>query len=344
MVEGENTGVMFCIARDSVYAELLPGWRQTRPRMRRLGDVVASSSINTPDAAERLARSLLADWPATARRRFEEADRVLWCPDGTWHRFPAVLAGRSGPVTRVPAAAVLAKLRSSETFSVDPARILAMAGPDPLGPGPLPGAAAEVSWLEAHFKRVRILSAGTADLETVAWHDTDVLHLAAHTGLDSRQPWNTSITLARRAGGRLFAADVAGLDLQARLVVLTGCTTVGSRLVGGEGLIGLTGAFLVAGAPTVLATLWPVDDAAAMRVTTVFYEGLADGLPADLALDRSRRICRADSSLAAPRYWAGFTLVGDGETTVSLRRRASRWPWAILLAGMSVVVYRRSRY
>ena len=94
----------------------------------------------------------------------------------------------------------------------------------------------------------------------------DYGHLAAHTELDSRQPWNTSITLTREGGGRLLAADVVGLDLQARLVVLTGCTTVGSRLVGGEGLIGLTGAFLAAGAPTVLATLWPVDDAAAMRV------------------------------------------------------------------------------
>jgi CHAT domain-containing protein len=283
-------------------------------------------------------------WPAQARRLAATARLVLWSPDGSWHRFPAALLPVAGALARVPAAGVLARLRADPPGGVGTARILAICGPDPAGPDLLPGAAVETRWLAGHLQNVRTVREPAATVVgTRAWQEADVLHLAAHTGLDPWQPWNTAITLGRGEDGTLRAARVADLQLSARLAVLAGCTTAGSRLIGGEGLIGLAGAFLAARTPAVLATLWPVDDAVALRVTTGFYDGLADGLPAAAALDRARRNCHADPVGAAPRHWAAFTLVGDGEVTVPVHRRAPRWPWALLLAGLAVVALWRAR-
>ena len=95
---------------------------------------------------------------------------------------------------------------------------------------------------------------------------------------------------------------------------------------------------------TVLATLWPVDDAAALHMTTSFYEGLADGLTADMALARARGKCCSRRELASPCHWAGFTLVGDGDILVPVRRRMSRWPLAVTLGILAIAIFARYRY
>ena len=344
IVEGKRSSVMFCITPDTIQAGLLPGRQQTQPRMQRLGDVVTSRDLSEPEPAAALARSLLADWPSFAQQAFQGAKRVLWCPDGTWHQYPVVLSKFKVCITRVPAAAVLTRLRHEHRTSAKRARILAFAGPDPHGTDLLPGAKAEVLWFKNHLRNVEtpVLSSLNADIS--AWKEVDVIHLAAHTELNALQPWNTSISLGRTDSAQIRAKDIAKLELTARLVVLTGCTTVGSRLIGGEGMIGLTGGFLSANVSTVLATLWPVDDAAALHMTTSFYEGLADGLTADMALARARCKCCSRRELASPCHWAGFTLVGDGDILVPVRRRMSRWPLAVTLGILAIAIFARYRY
>ena len=100
-----------------------------------------------------------------------------------------------------------------------------------------------------------------------------------------------------------------------------------------------SGAFLAAGTPTVIATLWPVDDAAAVHVTASLYEGLADGLTIDAALERARNECRSTPGLAAPKHWAGFVLVGEGNETIPVRRRAGRWTAAALSGFAALLIY-----
>lgn len=341
VVEGDRLGVVFCVTRDTAFAAPIPGRRRIAPRLRRLGNVVTSPALVEAGPAARLAAAAVEDWPAAARRLAESARTVWWCPDGSWHRLPAALLGWRGALTRVPAAGVLARLKESSGTD-DAATVLAVGGPGPDGEVLMPGAARELSWLRAKLHGVVTPDVPPDALDPL-WGEADVLHLAAHTALDSRQPWQTGVTLGTGPDRVLRAADVAGLELRARLAVLAGCTTAGSRVVGGEGLIGLAGAFLAARTPAVLATLWPVDDAAAFRVTTAFYEGLADGLTAAAALDRARRDCLADPAFAAPRHWAAFVLVGDGDVTVPVRRRAARWPWALVLAGLAVLVAVRAK-
>jgi tetratricopeptide (TPR) repeat protein len=342
LIEGERLGVMFCVTRDTAFAGLLPGRRQSEPRLRRLADLIRSPDIDDPRPAQRLATDLVDTWPSLARDLAAQAQAVAWSPDGSWHQLPAALLDWPGALTRVPAAGVRARLHDRSRPQADTATILAIGGPAPAGGEPLPGAAREVGWLRAQLRDVR-RGQDTGSRDHPAWAEADILHFATHTLLDVHQPWNTCITLHTGPDGSLRAADVAELELNARLAVLAGCTTVGKREIGGEGLVGLACAFLAARTPAVLATLWPVDDAVAFEVTTSFYTGLAEGLTAAAALDRTRRRCRSGTTARAPRHWAGFVLVGDGDVSLPVRRRTPRWPWALGLGALAVLAWARAR-
>jgi hypothetical protein len=109
----------------------------------------------------------------------------------------------------------------------------------------------------------------------------------------------------------------------ARLVVLSSCESAGGRARVGEGVAGLTTAFLVAGAPSVVATLWPVDDRVTVHLMDRFYAGLAAGKGASDALQAAQEELRAQAETAHPFYWAGFVLVGEPDTAFPLRARSS---------------------
>ncbi len=352
LVEGEDVTVLFCVSRDTATAARLPGRTALERTMRLLGDVVTSAAVERPDAAVDLAREATASWPPDVREALADAASVTWCPDGSWHRFPLALLlcggdesrGPDGclPLARVPSTAVLARLRAAPRRPAAGVTMLAVCGPAPDGSGPLPGAEAETRRLQATYRRVRRTGVTGTAVSPAAWRDADILHLAVHTRLDPWQPWNTSVSIDTADGGTLRAAAVADLDLRAGLAVLSGCTTAGDRVVGGEGLIGLAGGFLAARVPAVVATLWPVDDGAAARFTGPFYAAMAKGRTVAEALALARAACRADPATAAPRHWAGFVVVGDGATTTPLQPRSARWPWALALLLAAGAAWRRA--
>ena len=99
------------------------------------------------------------------------------------------------------------------------------------------------------------------------------------------------------------------MDLDAALVVLSACQTgLGLVTEGGE-IIGLTRAFLYAGTPSVVASLWSVDDASTAMLMTRFYRNLKS-MPRDEALRAAQADLMHDSGTAAPYYWAAFYLTG----------------------------------
>jgi hypothetical protein len=104
---------------------------------------------------------------------------------------------------------------------------------------------------------------------------------------------------------------------------------------------GLASAFLAAGSSAVVASLWPVEDRATERLMRRFYDGLARDLTADRALAEAQLALTRDPSTAAPFYWAGFVLVGDGRATLPLARRPFPIPrtgaWAIVFASLAVI-------
>lgn len=178
----------------------------------------------------------------------------------------------------------------------------------------------------------------------------DILHIATHIEIDDEKGWHSGILLRRTEKSReesitsekvtadssrhgvlefesdpyLRAGDIAAGNIPAKLVVLSGCESAGGRLIVGEGLCGLTTAFLSAGASAVVATLWPVDDAVTADLMKKFYRELAKGGTVAFALRRAQMAIRGNRKTEHPFYWAGFIVTGNGNITVNLEEKESR--------------------
>ncbi|CAH3180706.1 unnamed protein product [Porites lobata] len=108
----------------------------------------------------------------------------------------------------------------------------------------------------------------------------------------------------------LKMSDIQAVKLTARLVVLSCCHS-GQGPVSSEGVVGMARAFLFAGARSVLSTLWAIDDEATMMFMKSFYQQLASGERASVALQRAMKCLRDSHDFSAPKYWAPFVLMGD---------------------------------
>ncbi len=151
-----------------------------------------------------------------------------------------------------------------------------------------------------------------------------ILHFATHGLVDDVAPMTSALLLEgdAEADGLMLAGEVLALTLDADLVTLSACRTARGQLRRGEGFVGLQQSFLYAGASSVLASLWDVDDEATLRFMKTFYGHLAEGNPRSRALLLTRRelvqqtsqrrvvLRERPVSLAHPRFWAAFTLTG----------------------------------
>jgi CHAT domain-containing protein len=152
------------------------------------------------------------------------------------------------------------------------------------------------------------------------------VHFAVHGVIDDEQPLNSALVLTMPAApgpdgrnGLLQAWKIfEHLRLDADLVTLSACDTALGKQISGEGVVGLTRAFLYAGAHTVASSLWRVADGPTVDLMTQFYANLKAGLPKDRALQKAQVAFiaagkRPGSSIdwSSPAYWAAFTLTGD---------------------------------
>lgn len=139
-----------------------------------------------------------------------------------------------------------------------------------------------------------------------------IVHFATHGLLASDLPGLLEPSLVLAAGdgedGFLQASEVSALKLDADLAVLSACNTASGRIVAGEGVMGLSRAFLVAGSRSVVASLWPVDSLATERFMKVFYQRLSTGETPSRALQGAMVDIRATQP--NPMYWAPFILIG----------------------------------
>jgi CHAT domain-containing protein len=144
------------------------------------------------------------------------------------------------------------------------------------------------------------------------------IHFAIHAILDENHPLNSALVLTvpekwteGQENGLLQAWEIfEQVRLKADLVVLSACETGLGREERGEGLIGLTRAFQYAGARSVLASMWRVDDRRTAELMTQFYAQLQSGKSKDEAL-RAAQLAILRRNPADPYYWAAFSLIGD---------------------------------
>ena len=100
-------------------------------------------------------------------------------------------------------------------------------------------------------------------------------------------------------------SDIQAVKLRARLVVLSCCHS-GQGPVSSEGVVGMARAFLFAGARSVLATLWAIDDKATMLFMKSFCQQLGSGESGSVALQGAMKCLRDPHDYSAPKYWAPF--------------------------------------
>jgi CHAT domain-containing protein/tetratricopeptide (TPR) repeat protein len=143
-----------------------------------------------------------------------------------------------------------------------------------------------------------------------------VLHFATHGLLNAERPQFTGLVLslvgnAPGADGFLRTDEVFNLRLGSPLVMLSACETGLGKEKRGEGVMGLTRAFMYAGAPTVGVSLWSVADRSTAELMTAFYKNLLGGAAPPAAMRAAREGMIAGRRHAAPFHWAPFVLVGD---------------------------------
>ena len=144
---------------------------------------------------------------------------------------------------------------------------------------------------------------------------TDRIHLGVH-GIASDQPDRGALVFLPDApageDGLLEVPEIVRLQLRSDLAVLSACDTAVGTVQGQEGVANLSRAFLLAGARSVVSTLWAIDDAFSATLMRSFYSSLAHGMPKAAALVAAQRyIVQRFPDTAVSWFWAGYMLEGE---------------------------------
>jgi len=241
----------------------------------------------------------------------------------------------------VPAGAVLQFTAGKIKSSARTGRVMLVADPtlsvqsrldQPLPP--LPGARAEVRAISSLIPaaRVTVLEGSRASESNVreSSNGKTVLHFASHAIVKDDDPFGSYLALGRTASrtttdGHLTAQEIYGLNISADLVVLSACRSGGGRVTG-DGIATLARAFIYAGAPSLVTSLWDVADEPTNQLLPAFYRSWLAGASKARALRAAQlrvlRDLRAGKMQIAtplgpvflpehPVFWAGFALVGE---------------------------------
>lgn len=269
-------------------------------------------------AVEQAMRPLLApilEWS-------QPGDVVCLAPFGSMHRIPihALPVGDTtlierNPVCYVPGLTVLRHCHAKRTGGRAEALVLA----DSRAEQPLPHARIQAAELRALFPDGSAVTRIGAEATGEALRDrlaaapaVDLLHLACHGEFDPDEPLRSGILLG--PADRLTAADLMGVRMRADLVTFSACQSGMSENEAGEELIGLARAAMYAGTPSVLATLWSVDEIATSVLMTGFYRRLLSGASKVAALREAQLETRAMTGAELIAYCeAALSHVGDAD-------------------------------
>ena len=164
-----------------------------------------------------------------------------------------------------------------------------------------------------------VLKSGQATIANFRSNLTDgaILHLAMHAELDTLHSGSSSLIFApdiKKAGNyRLYNYEIGQMNIISPMVVLSACNTGSGKLYSGEGLMSLARNFVLAGVPSVVETLWPIEDIAGSKIMGSFYKYLSQGKPKNVALRQAKLdyINTTSPSFVNPKFWAAYTLIGD---------------------------------
>lgn len=208
----------------------------------------------------------------------------------------------------------------------------------------LEGTAKEIKAIAPYFKGLFDFSETATEKKfknTAA--DYGILHLAMHGKADLNDSDLAHLIFSNVEedsieDGKLHHFEIANLDLNAQLAVLSACETGVGKDVVGEGVMSLGRSFMYAGVPTVVMSLWKLDDVAASDLMPKFYKNLADGMNKDQALHQAKLTYLENATLATahPFFWSGIISIGDSQP---IKNSSNYSLWLILgVLGIGLVI------
>jgi CHAT domain-containing protein/tetratricopeptide (TPR) repeat protein len=355
---GGERSLVLVLARGVRRIVELPPLDSLRGDVDRFVSLVSSGSP-VPAAARQLTQ-LLVDGAVALLP--SDVRRLVIVPDGPLHRLPFdALQLSSGEwlvqrfaVTVAPSArlATSTGARSSlgnpglvaafgdPVFAAPSTRDSAVTRGSPVRDGERGGALTRLPHSGDEARRVGAFGAGSlvrlrrdaseAAVKRSIPRRLSVLHLATHAFVDDRAIGRSEVALSAGGGedGFLTSAEIAALDLDVDLVILSACRTAGGVIFAGEGVQGLTHPFFEAGARAVIATQWAIGDASTVPFVERFYAALASGRNVSDALRQTK--LDAIRAGVPVNQWAAFVLTGDGSVRPAVRQSArAPTPWKV---------------
>ena len=186
---------------------------------------------------------------------------------------------------------------------------------------PLPGANDEVKGISRFVSAVPFVDnlAQESTFKEKA-PDFDILHLAMHTAINDSLPMLSKLVFSvpdqkSADDGFLNAYEIYNMKLNARLAVLSACETGSGKLQRGEGVMSMARAFIYAGCPSIVMTLWQVEDKSGVKIMEDFYNYLSKGKRKDVALRMAKlnHLNNSDPLTAHPHFWLGYVTIGNPE-------------------------------
>ena len=255
-----------------------------------------------------------------------DSDTLLIVPWGPMFKIPfAALEPKGGKplcadknIVTAPSAGVyryLVKKRSSGRKN-----ILSIGNPK-TAMAPLPGAEKEAWEISALFGNSKVYTRskateGLIKKDYAALGKPDVVHLACHGLFNESAPQLSHLALTpdQKNDGKLEMHELFDLDWRGvSLVTMSACSSGKGKLGAGDDLVGLTRGFMFAGAPSILCSLWDVDDEATRALMVSFYKNYLGGMSKPEALRRAQISMMNNKKWSHPYYWSAFVLFGDWE-------------------------------
>ena len=339
---GDSSSLLWVVQRDRSELHKLPPRTTIETAVRRFRDAIAKPGSGDGDmlaSARSLFRMLLEPGaPVIAKN-----ETLVIVPDGALFELPfdALLSADPAPdapmskqpflarktaTVCAPSATVYVKLRSGtrgreyarDLFAVGNPDFTGLAmGSDPLAP--LPFAQKEVDAIGAKVKTDRRTTlTGRAASEAAVKQELRtesprVVHLATHGLVDANEPARSSVALAPGDGedGLFHTLEIISTPTSSDLVVMSACESARGRVSRGEGVVGLSRAFLGAGAESVVASLWSVSDESTAELMRVFYDRMfGKKEPASRALREARVSLLENEKFSHPFFWSPFVVTG----------------------------------
>lgn len=252
-----------------------------------------------------------------------DADTLVIVPHGPLHYLPFNLLMKDGEflidrfvLAQSPSGSALVYIVDKE--NPDNRKLFALGDPETTL-DPLPAARAEVEAIETGFPGAVAFFGGDAMETLLGGNDAaaaDFVHIASHGLFYPDKPMFSALALsADDAAGRdgfLQVHEIFGLNLkEANLVTLSACETGLSAITGGDDLVGLSRAFIYAGAPRIIVSLWSVNDVSTGELMKNMYGALQSGEAPAVALRNAQLALKSNPEFSHPFFWAPFQIIGD---------------------------------